>query len=85
MNFLPDKREKMEHRLLAAHYFPLLGAFLSRPKACSDCRLPSSMRGCCAILRMAEDKELVLSDEMELLGVGFKIGLYLFFLSFIEV
>ena len=25
------------------------------------------------------------SDEMELLGVGFKIGLYLFFLSFIEV
>ena len=48
-------RDKMEHRLLAAHYFLLLGAFLSRPKACNDCKLLSSMRGCCAILRMAED------------------------------
>ena len=41
---------------LSAPCLSLLGAFLSRPKACKDCKLLSSMRGCCAILRMAEDK-----------------------------
>ena len=56
MTFLPDKRDEMEHRLLAAHYFLLLVAFLSRPEAWTDCSLPSSMTGCCVFLRMAEDK-----------------------------